>query len=258
MSVRVMSLCYDARFGSANRKAVAVALADHANDQGADVYPSVARLVAKTELSERTVQRILRELEKIGIIVKDAAGGEKGLPKSTNEWHFDLTLLRNIVDGKCEISETETGVTVTPIDPGPVSAETGPVSGATSTGVTVTPEPSLTVINHPGASARATEEGRASPTPKSHPAERLVLRTDPEWVEWFALYERLDGKRFVDAFSSQDGMIVYAAKPHKAADPPGLLVTNGKTWQRLMAEREAKEAARVLTAKSKAMTGEAA
>lgn len=184
MSVRVMSLCYDARFGSANRKAVAVALADHANDQGADVYPSIARLVAKTELSERTVQRILRELEEIGIIVMDVRGGKGGLPKGTNEWHFDLTLLRNIADGKCQIIEAETGVTVTPIDAGPVSCVLGPVSGATLTGVTVTPEPS---INHQEPSRkRASERGaRAFREQRPPPAPIIAIKPgSPQWEAW--------------------------------------------------------------------------
>ena len=194
MSVRVMSLCYDARFGSANRKAVAVALADHADDKGANVYPSIARLVAKTELSERTVQRVLRELEKLGIIVTDTVGGEKGLPKSTNEWHFDLTLLRNIADGRCQIIEAETGVMVTPIEPGPVSPETGPVSGAILTGVTVTPEPS---INHQEPSRRrASDRGARAQRDEDAPVAQIVIKPEtPQWEAWRHHYMRKLGRQ---------------------------------------------------------------
>ena len=263
MSVKVMALCYDVCFLSSCRKAVAVAIADHVDDRGEHAFPSIARIAEKTEFGERAVQYAIRDLELSGILKITEEGG-KGA-KDTREWAFDMVMLRKLADGELEIVEKteeeiarEKGASDAPCSRIRVQLVPGRVHLTTDKGAPGAPEPSLTVINHPGASARATEEGRASPPPKSHPAERLVLRTDPEWVEWFALYERLDGKRFVDAFSSQDGMIVYAAKPHKAADPPGLLVTNGKTWQRLMAEREAKEAARVLTAKSKAMTGEAA
>jgi hypothetical protein len=52
----------------AEQKYVLLALADHANDEGEHVYPSVARLVSKTSLSERTVQRRLKDLKTLGLI----------------------------------------------------------------------------------------------------------------------------------------------------------------------------------------------
>jgi hypothetical protein len=42
---------------------VLMALADHADDQGRNCYPSIGYLSWKCKASERTIQRVLRELE---------------------------------------------------------------------------------------------------------------------------------------------------------------------------------------------------
>lgn len=258
MSVRVMSLCYDARFGSANRKAVAVALADHADDKGANVYPSVARLAFKTELSERTVQRALRELEQIGIIVMDVAGGEKGLPKSTNEWHFDLTLLRNIADGNCEIVEAETGDTESPMGSRPVSLTTRWVSGATPTGVSVTPEPS---INHQEPSRVRASEGSARATPATEKYRRLVLKGDHDWQAWLDFVSLLDPKAAA-TMEREGAMVAYAKRPNQWCDRPKLAPRSSThVYQDLLEERLrflAEPGPDGLTERSKAMSGEAA
>ena len=53
---------------SSTERLVALALADHASDDGTDCYPSVARLATKCACSRRTVQRALVSLEKMRII----------------------------------------------------------------------------------------------------------------------------------------------------------------------------------------------
>lgn len=50
------------------QKAVLVALADHADDSGANARPSVDRLVVKTSCAERTVRRALADLRNMGLI----------------------------------------------------------------------------------------------------------------------------------------------------------------------------------------------
>jgi hypothetical protein len=56
---------------SAMDKSVLLALADHAADDGSSVYPSIATLAYKTELSERTVREALRHLETAGLIEQE-------------------------------------------------------------------------------------------------------------------------------------------------------------------------------------------
>lgn len=55
-----------------------LALADHADDQGGSIFPSVARIAHKTGWSARTVQRALRRLVDRGMLVQVAeAYGQK-------------------------------------------------------------------------------------------------------------------------------------------------------------------------------------
>jgi pyocin large subunit-like protein len=68
MSVRVMAAVFAARIGDAPSKAVLLAMADYAADDGSSIHPSVETLTEKTELSRRTVQRALADLKKQGLI----------------------------------------------------------------------------------------------------------------------------------------------------------------------------------------------
>lgn len=54
---------------------VNLAMADFAHDDGTGVYPSVHTLAQKARLSDRQVQRILRQLESLGEIEVAAIGG---------------------------------------------------------------------------------------------------------------------------------------------------------------------------------------
>ena len=51
---------------------VALALADHAKDDGTDVFPGVGYVAWKVDKSRRQVRRIMRELEALGMLVKVA------------------------------------------------------------------------------------------------------------------------------------------------------------------------------------------
>lgn len=59
-------------------KLVALALATYADADGTRVYPGVARLVAVTSLSERSVRNALAELRRIGLIERVFKGGRHG------------------------------------------------------------------------------------------------------------------------------------------------------------------------------------
>lgn len=52
-----------------------MALADHAKDDGSNAYPSVDFLAWKLDISPRTVQRLLRELEHDGLILATTRAG---------------------------------------------------------------------------------------------------------------------------------------------------------------------------------------
>lgn len=70
MSIEAMNAVRSHRVGSANRKALLYVLADYAAADWS-TYVGQARLAAETELGERTVRRILAELEADGLIRRE-------------------------------------------------------------------------------------------------------------------------------------------------------------------------------------------
>lgn len=77
MSIRVMSAVFDRYPNGGGEMLLALALADHASDDGTRVYPGVMALAKKTRQSERTVQYQLRRMEESGwlILVGQGHGG---------------------------------------------------------------------------------------------------------------------------------------------------------------------------------------
>jgi hypothetical protein len=69
MSIKIMSLVFEARGMTSAEKLVALALADHAHDDGTEARPGQTRLTYKTELSEQTVRRAIKGLLQKNIIV---------------------------------------------------------------------------------------------------------------------------------------------------------------------------------------------
>lgn len=68
MSVRVQTYVWQLDLRP-TEKLVAIALADHAHDDGSEARPSQALLARKTGLDERTIRRILVKLLELGVIV---------------------------------------------------------------------------------------------------------------------------------------------------------------------------------------------
>ena len=130
MSIKLMSLVYESGLDK-SLKAIALAYADHAQDDGTNIYPSVAHTAWKTGYSERTVQRLTKELVDSGVLVRHGYG-----PSFTNRYKMDTKALPvrphwggDILTPQCH-TEPE-GVTTT-----------------TERGVTMTPKPSL-IIKEP-------------------------------------------------------------------------------------------------------------
>lgn len=66
---------------------VLLAIADCANDDGAEAYPSMSRLAGKTGLSVRSVQRSINQLSADGELVVHRNGG----PKGCNRYRVTMT-----------------------------------------------------------------------------------------------------------------------------------------------------------------------
>ena len=88
MSAKLMGLVFELEV-ERDEFPVLIALADHAHDDGTSVYPSVGYLAWKTNLSERSVQRILRKLEDRGLI--ESTGGTSGGRGITREFVLHLS-----------------------------------------------------------------------------------------------------------------------------------------------------------------------
>jgi hypothetical protein len=84
MSFQLMAWAVEQTTGSATRKAVLLALANRANHDTGECYPSIARLARETEMHPRTVQRALNDLIDGGWIARETRTRENGSDTSSN------------------------------------------------------------------------------------------------------------------------------------------------------------------------------
>lgn len=77
MSLRATSWAWSVEAGSATHKLVLLALAEHADEVG-HCWPSVARIVEMTELSERAVRTAIGALVASGLVAVERSGNGRG------------------------------------------------------------------------------------------------------------------------------------------------------------------------------------
>lgn len=77
MSIKIMSAVFEGDLPPVKRL-VMLALADHADDEGL-CYPSINRLCKRTGLSERAVQKHVKELEVLGYLSRGMNEGKRGV-----------------------------------------------------------------------------------------------------------------------------------------------------------------------------------
>lgn len=73
--------------GSASRKAVLIALADHENGQTGKCCPTMETMAERLEMGERTVRRALVELEGAGFIIRSRSRRQDG---SLGVYHYEF------------------------------------------------------------------------------------------------------------------------------------------------------------------------
>ena len=81
MSMLLMVEAMKVKVGNPLRKLVLIKLADNANDKG-ECFPSVAYIAEQCEISERSVQNHIKQLEVDGLIKIESRKSENGLNKS--------------------------------------------------------------------------------------------------------------------------------------------------------------------------------
>lgn len=77
MSIQALAWARTVTTGTSNRKLVLWVLADYA-DEAWSCYPGQKRIAAETELGERTVRRVLAELETAGLITRQERRRDDG------------------------------------------------------------------------------------------------------------------------------------------------------------------------------------
>jgi len=94
-----------ARIGSTT-KYVGMTMAQYANRDGSSIRPGVARLVAVTELSERTVRGALTRLRQLGFVERVREGSSLGRRAITDEYR--LTIPVDLLDRVAMLDPDET------------------------------------------------------------------------------------------------------------------------------------------------------
>lgn len=120
MSVRVMNAVFERYPFGGNEGMLALALADHAHDDGSHIWPSLDHLATKAKMSRSTARRLLRVMVERGWLEVEQRGGGGGRG-DTNEYRISRAWLAGA-------PLSEKGVNLTPITDEADEAVTDPES----------------------------------------------------------------------------------------------------------------------------------
>lgn len=114
-----------------SEKMVLLVIADHADDEGTNSWPSVATIARKASISPRQAQRLIKSLTEAGLLsVEEQAGGHREMRDDRRPNRYTV-----ILDGATSV----TSRTVERGDMKQSRGDTGDANGATP----MTPKPSL-------------------------------------------------------------------------------------------------------------------
>lgn len=180
-----MTLVWDRFPGSGSDLLCMLALADHANDDGDRIFPSVGTIAKRLRLSRRQAQRVIGFLIEQGwlSITKNEFGGKPG---TTRHYSMNVQRLR-----QAPLFIESTGDADVTGDIG-VTGDTGDIDGChprhrrvtpvSQTGdIAMSPNPSITIIEPSGNRKRARKRATALPD------DFQVTATMLKWAEGFGL-----------------------------------------------------------------------
>lgn len=154
-------------------KFIATVYADHAWEDGTHAYPAVSTVAGITGISERSVQRYLRTLKGIKLLVPDGKG-----PRGTNRYKFPVVEK----DGGIRLDVQWGGVSVSPLpNDGGDSISGDSISGDSISGDSIvspeqTNKPSLTTTTLSGSIFKIYEDEIGALTP-------MVRDALNEWID---------------------------------------------------------------------------
>jgi hypothetical protein len=155
MSIKVMSWVWENGPEQQSARFVLLALADFANDAG-ECWPSIDGIARKVCMSDRGVQKVLRQLEADGWIATEIGGGRRG----ANVYRIALvrpTETPNDVPPERCSPRTTAQKTLNDVHHPPNMSSENPERRS--------PEPSRTIKEPPRGSVREGARARASPIP---------------------------------------------------------------------------------------------
>lgn len=97
MSVHIASMIWKCDFPTVSAKIIALKLADCANDDGENIYPSAARLERETGCSTSTVREVLALLEAQGLLVVVSESHTNRHGHSSTIRRYDLDVLEGLL-----------------------------------------------------------------------------------------------------------------------------------------------------------------
>ncbi|MEM6495194.1 MAG: hypothetical protein AAF709_00560 [Pseudomonadota bacterium] len=102
MSIKVMSMIWEIKFPCVQAKMIALKMADCGNDEGTQIFPSVASVQLATGCSKSTVKKYLKQFDDIGLlrITEREAGGYKTYGSRRQ---FNMDMLRSLHAGELEL-----------------------------------------------------------------------------------------------------------------------------------------------------------
>lgn len=101
MSIHVSSLVWKLNCHHGT-KLVLLKLADHAKDDGSDVFPAIPTVARECGCTDRTVQRVVKLAIKIGWLSEEPSPGNR-----PNRYRFDLNALRSPVESRPRVTECQ-------------------------------------------------------------------------------------------------------------------------------------------------------
>jgi hypothetical protein len=248
MSIRLMSLVWEITWPTQSQLLVALKLADHANDDGSNVYPAKASIARLAQCSESTVQNALRAFRDCGLlsVIRQGGNGPKDPTVYAINVHL-LTLLANaktiLTGGSDRISIPEDvatkadenkGSTVDPLEPARGQSEapkgsTDPAKGSKA----LTPNHHLEPSREPSHARSDFLNGEGKGVPRFE-----ITTADAQWKAWLDHLRANDPGKLADAEAAGRMTITGSKWPDKGK----LVFVPSAT----------------LTQRSKAMTGDAA
>lgn len=201
MSIELMTTVWKVPFPTSTQMVIALKLADHAKDDGSDIFPGRTSLAARARCSESTVKATLRLFRSCGILIVIEEGGTKG-PHHTTKYQMNTGLIEAITKGLVTITGSSEDLQVDyaedsekrgsefdPLEFYPVSPLALPGQPA---GLTRSAHPPLIIKKHkqPTKADLKSDFGSAG---RDTPEERRRLLVEQQYLDALAYSASLEG-----------------------------------------------------------------